>query len=39
MKLQDKHNEFAVKCYAKYMKTNDVVQALIEAFADELRRL
>ncbi len=36
MKLQDKHNEFAVKCYAKYMKTNDVVQALIEGFADEL---
>ena len=35
MKLQDKHNEFAVKCYAKYMKTNDVVQALIEEFADE----
>ena len=22
MKLQDKHREFAVKCYAKFMNTN-----------------
>ena len=25
MKLQEQHNEFAVKCYAKYMKTSQVV--------------
>ena len=36
MKLQEKHNEFAVKCYANYMKTNDVVQAFMEEFAHEL---
>lgn len=36
MKLQEKHKEFAVRRYAKYMKTNDVVQALIEEFPNEL---
>ena len=36
MKLQEQHNEFAVKCYAKYMKTSQVVQVSIEKFAHEL---
>ena len=25
MKLQDKHREFAVKCYAKFMNTNAAI--------------
>ena len=25
MKLQDKHREFAVKCYAKFMNTNATI--------------
>ena len=36
MKLQEQHNEFAVKCYAKYMKTSQVVEVFIEKFAHEL---
>ena len=36
MKFQEKHNEFAVKCYTKYMNTGQVVQVFIEKFAHEL---
>ena len=36
MKLQEQHNEFAVKCNVKYMKTSQVVQVFIEKFTHEL---
>ena len=38
MILQDQHNEFAVKCNAKYMKTSQVLQVFIKKFAHELPR-
>ena len=36
MKLHEKHKEFAVKCYAKFMKTTEVIDAFIEQFANDL---
>ncbi len=35
MKLQEKHNEFAVKCFAKLMKPSEVAEALIEEFSQD----
>ncbi len=32
MKFEEKHKEFAVKCFAKYMKRVDVVEAFMEEF-------
>lgn len=36
MKLQEKHKEFAVTCYARFMTRTEVVEAFIEEFADDL---
>ena len=36
MKLQENHKEFAVRCYAKYMKTIDIVDAFMEKFQHDL---
>ncbi len=36
MKLQDKHREFAVKCYAKFMNTNATIDAFKEEFKDDI---
>ena len=36
MKLQEKHKEFAVKCFARFMTRTQVVEAFIEEFADDL---
>lgn len=35
MKLQEKHNEFAVKCFATFMKPSKVAEALIEEFPQD----
>ena len=32
MKFEEKHKEFAVKCFAKYMKRSDVVEVFMEEF-------
>ena len=36
MRLDEKHKQFAVSCYAQFMSTGKVVTAFIEEFADEL---
>ena len=36
MKLQEKHKEFAVTCYARFMTRAEVVEAFIEEFSDDL---
>ena len=36
MKLEEKHKEFAVKCYARFLTRTEVVNAFIEEFADDL---
>ena len=36
MKLEDKHKEYAVKCYARFMTRSEVVEAFIEEFKDDL---
>ena len=36
MKLDEKHKEFSVKCYARFMTRTEVVEAFIEEFADDL---
>lgn len=36
MKLQEKHKEFAVKCFARFMTRSEVVDAFIEEFSDDL---
>ena len=36
MKLDEKHMQFAVTCYAQFMPTGKVVSAFMEEFADEL---
>ena len=36
MRLQEKHKEYAVKCYARFMTRSEVVEAFIEEFADDL---
>ena len=35
MKLQDHHNEFAVKCFAEYMQRSDVTHAFMQEFEHE----
>ena len=36
MKLQEKHKEFAVKCFARFMTRSEVVNAFIEEFSEDL---
>jgi len=36
MKLQEKHKQFAVKCYARFLTRTEVVEAFLEEFADDL---
>ena len=36
MQMQDKHKEFAVKCFAKYMQLNEVTDAFIQQFQHDL---
>ena len=36
MKLQDHHNEFAVKCFAEYMQRSDVAHAFMQEFEHDL---
>ncbi len=36
MKLQDHHNEFAVKCFAEYMQRSDVTHAFMQEFEHDL---
>jgi len=36
MKLQDKHKEYVVESFARYMKLTDIVEAFITDFTDEL---
>lgn len=36
MKLQEKHKEFAVKCYARFMKPAEVVNAFMEEFVTDI---
>ena len=36
MQLQEKHKEFAVKCFAEYMQLNEVTDAFIEQFQPDL---
>ena len=36
MKLEEKHKQFAVKCYARFLTRTEVVEAFLEEFADDL---
>ena len=36
MKGQEKHKQFAVKCYARFLTRTEVVEAFLEEFADDL---
>lgn len=36
MKLDEKHKQFAVKCFARFMTRTEVVEAFLEEFADDL---
>ncbi len=36
MKLQEKHREFAVKCFARFMKPSQVAEALIEEYSQDI---
>lgn len=36
MKLEEKHKQFAVKCYARFLTRTEVVAAFLEEFADDL---
>ena len=36
MKLEEKHKEFAVKSFARFMTRTEVVEAFLEEFADDL---
>lgn len=36
MKLEEKHKEFAVKCYARFMKRAEVINAFMEEFATDI---
>ena len=36
MKLQDRHKEYAVKCYASFMQTSNVLDGFILKFWDDL---
>ena len=36
MKLDEKHKQFAVKCFARFMTRTKVVEAFLEEFADDL---
>ena len=39
MKLQDKHREYAVKCYAAFMQPSDMLDAFMLKFQDEIPEL
>ena len=36
MKLEEKHKEFVVKCFARFMKLTSIVDVFLEEFEDEL---
>ena len=36
MKLEEKHKEFVVKCFARFMTLTDIVNAFLEEFEDDL---
>ena len=36
MKFEEKHKQFAVKCFAKFMTRTEVTDAFLEEFADDL---
>ena len=36
MKLDEKHKQFAVRCFARFMTRTEVVEAFLEEFADDL---
>ena len=36
MRMKEQHKQFAVKCYAKFMKTSDVVDAFVLEFENDL---
>ena len=36
MKFQDKHREFYIKCYAKFMNTNATINAFKSVLGQEL---
>ncbi len=36
MKLEERHKEFAVKCYAKFMKRSEVTDAFMEEFVTDI---
>ena len=36
MKLQEKHREFAVECFARFMKPSQVAEALIAEFSQDI---
>ena len=36
MKLEERHKEFAVKCYAKFMKRSEIINAFVEEFVTDI---
>ena len=36
MKLEEKHKEFVVKCFARFMTLTNIVDAFLEEFEDDL---
>ena len=36
MQLEERHKEFAVKCYAQFMKRSEVTNAFMEEFATDI---
>lgn len=38
MNLQDKHKEYAVKCYASFMQTSSIIDGFIQQFWDDLAK-
>ena len=36
MKLEEKHKEFVVRCFARFMKLTSIVDAFLEEFEDDL---
>ena len=38
MNLQDKHKEYAVKCYASFMQTSSIIDGFFQQFWDDLSK-
>ena len=36
MKLEERHKEFAVKCYARFMRPAEVIDAFMEEFVTDI---